>query len=125
MIDYTKPWSRIQSEPRAVAESPFVLDWTQETTGGAQIRHTIRFRQGTESEPDYSGALKVRLLCHFLLNRIPDTGLAEVADSLGSILEYYSMVRERPTGPKTLAEESIRARLGECFERPDFHLADE
>jgi hypothetical protein len=68
--------------------------------------------------------MKLRLLCHYLLNQIPDEGLPELCESIGQIYEFHFSTATAYTPPK-FETRSVRAKRGRAYERPEFSLADE
>ena len=64
-----------------------------------------------------------RLLCHLLLQRMPDEGLKEAIESLSGMCEFYRL----PAGsPKPLpAPKSVRARITGSYVAPVFPATEE
>lgn len=69
-------------------------------------------------------AEKARLLCHVLVDRIPDQGLAELCDSVSDILRFHQgqWISNLQLLPST---KTIRARLGQSYERPKIEIAED
>ena len=60
-----------------------------------------------------------RLVCHALLDRVPDKGLEEVLESLRSVYDFYTL----PALPaKRGVATSVSARRGEIRARPGFSI---
>lgn len=106
-------------------ESQVTLGWQQDVTG-ARFLHTVSIPayQATAKRPVWSEDLQIRLLCHVLINRIPDKGLPELCESLGRMYEFYNTpnLNELPALPE---RRQIRGKIGRAYERPGFSIADE
>lgn len=106
------------------ADQRFLLGWKQELTEG-QLSHVFVFRpQETGLGNDLPLRLRLRLLCHYLLNQIPDEGLPELMESIAEIYEFHCSATSTYAPPK-LETRSVRAKRGRVYERPEFSLADE
>lgn len=65
----------------------------------------------------------LRVVCHYLLDRMPDESIPELCESFGRIYDFYST---RPTNvPSLPLRQSIRARRGQVQERPEFVIDEE
>ena len=108
----------------AGTEQQFSLRWQQDISG-ARFSHIVSFPpQGTSKEPNYRETLKLRILCHFFLNLIPDEGLLELCESMSEIFDFYNnRVSFQPQA--SLGNVSVRGRLGQSYVRPEFPIADE
>lgn len=79
----------------------------------------------------YLENLKLRIIGHYLLNRIPDgDAMREAIESLVDIIQVNSVLAARRQHLEwqeaSLHESSpMRARLGEQFVRPAFPITDE
>lgn len=65
---------------------------------------------GSSGTIDYSSVLP-RLICHALVNRIPDGGLGEMYETLSEIFAFYS-ARANPVAlspPKTVVGRVVRS----------------
>jgi hypothetical protein len=83
---------------------------------------TIHF-SGTSTEPGLPEPVQARLICHLLLNQIPERGLAEALESLLEILRFH---REPvPRMMESAPPESIPATLGAMYDRPPFHVTED
>lgn len=75
--------------------------------------------------PEYPVATARRLVCHALMNELPDTALPELFDALTGMYEFYSACEQE--GRKLLPEPSqpIAAQVVHTRERVPFSLAEE
>jgi hypothetical protein len=92
---------------------------------GVGIRHVLSFHpQETAGEPVNITAASLRLLCHLLLDQIPDEGLVEVQHSLVDQAKFYNLPRGTT---KSLPAPSVAvpATIVDRYERPDFHFTEE
>lgn len=99
------------------------MSWDQSLPHG-RLMITLNFQQ-TAAEPVSPLPLVVwhRLLCHALVNGIPDEGLAEVFESLHDAWRFY---RSKPSAPRLL--ETVHegpARIVEVWEPPVFQATEE
>lgn len=122
-----KPWDPISSTSGpAETDLHFVIGWTQQVSTG-NISHFISFEgnETTGKESDFSN-LKARLLCHFLLNAMPDEALPELSESLIGMFDFYKR-RDIGLGKtrQLLARFEIPASMGESTERPVFQIDEE
>ena len=104
-------------------QGPFVMHWSQQVPQG-RLMYTLTFQQ-TAAEPEIPLPLEAwqRILCHALLNRIPDEGLDEVLENLREAWQFYTF---KPSGTRRLeAIQEGPARLGETCVRPVFQAAEE
>lgn len=101
------------------------LGWQQDVTG-ARFLHAVSVptHQVTGRRVGFSENLRFRILCHLLINHIPDKGLVELCESMARIFEFYidPVESEIPALPE---RRGIRGRIGRAYERPEFCIADE
>ena len=64
-----------------------------------------------------------RVLCHFLLDQLPDEGLPEAYDSLGGMQDFYS--EPHPQSLPRLVEHVTAVSYGDSYERPEFRIAED
>ena len=98
--------------------------WWEAPVPGAQATCGFVFSfDETTYEPLVLQALFARLLCHILVNRIPDRGLMESCESLRDLYEAYS----RPVRSALPAQtpRTVIAKRGSVYPRPNFHVEDE
>jgi hypothetical protein len=67
--------------------------------------------------------LILRLLCHAMIERIPDKGIWEACDSLKQCYDYYRLPVSQPAEPmpKPAMVRNILPRV----EEPPFHIAED
>ena len=125
-IDSIEPWAPSPSEETTQTRGTtphFLLGWEQ-LLPGARVAHEIRFHlQETAARPEYSRLLLSRLLCHYLINRIPDKGIPELFESVGRIYRFYSTAPR--TLPPSLPMSKVAGKIGRLSKRPDFHVDEE
>ena len=68
-------------------------------------------------------ALCARLACHFLVDDIPNRGLAELCETLDSMREFY-LERIQPT-PLLPTVRRVGVSKGMTMTRPTFELEDD
>jgi hypothetical protein len=78
-----------------------------------------------ESQPSQEelNHLILRLLCHFMVDHLPDKGLPEACESLREFCAYYDSLQ--PELPRINQSRGIPAQCGERFERPQFSIDEE
>ncbi|MCK4658421.1 MAG: hypothetical protein KAV82_02775 [Phycisphaerae bacterium] len=64
-----------------------------------------------------------RVLCHLLVDQVPDQGLTELCESLDEFREFYRLPAEQVQ--RLPAQKSISATLETRRERPEFHIDEE
>lgn len=79
--------------------------------------------------PEVSSALELnnaqtsRLLCHFLVQHLPDLAFEEAIESLAGMYEFY---RESPPElPAPLQNPSVKARVMETYTAPVYPISEE
>jgi hypothetical protein len=77
----------------------------------------------TALEPENNEAMRWRFVCHYLVDLLPDDALPELCDRIKDIFEFYTPVN--PSVPSLPSTQRVRARIGEAYERPAFHVAEE
>ncbi len=88
------------------------------------VPHEIRFHADQTGEPRrVSRNLIDRVWCQVLVDRIPDGGIPELLESIGSIYEFYSTRSEEPALLPT--HQQTAARRGRTYTRPEFHFDEE
>lgn len=119
-------WALIESLNSVQSQGPLTLRWYQDVTG-AQFAHAVSFEpRNSQTEPTNYEPLWLRVLCHVLVNRVPDDGLHEALESLSNIYEFHSTIAHRAASLASLPEATgTRAKLGESFQRPAFLISDD
>jgi len=120
--DYTRrciPASSID-----VDAGSLVVQWSGNTAAGG-FRHAVRFHpQATFGEAVETWFFPMcRVACHFIVDKIPDEGLRELAETLGDLYEFYAARSEQP--PQLRHDRVVNTRVVECRERPAFYVTEE
>jgi hypothetical protein len=88
------------------------------------LLHSIRFdARQTSATPDDIRPILLRALSHFLVDQVPDPGLPDLCNSLREFWEFYSLPPSRTLMLPT--KRQVTARIGERYERPEFHVDEE
>jgi len=95
------------------------LGWYHELSGGGQIAHRLVYKPETEAAPHYPADLFLRLLCHYLVDSVPEKAIPELVDSVLTIFDHYAV----PRRSLVFSSESqhVPAVMGRVFESPSFH----
>ena len=102
------------------AGTHLVLTWNPQVTG-SHLSHKIELPYlQTESGRLFPKNVIMRVACHLAMDRIPDQGLAELAETLVEIHEFYSLETSAP--PLLPEHHEHSATLGNVFERPEFRF---
>jgi len=110
--DSTRPWGLLVT--------PSQVTWEDETRSGRTF-HSISYPDATN--PATPAVALVRMICHILLDRLPDKALSELLESLRSIYEFYQEPQRLPPAPP--ASVSFPARFGGAYVRPTSAIAEE
>lgn len=78
---------------------------------------------GTFGTAELPEPILKRLLCHALLQRLPDEGLDEAAESLFNMNEFYRLPHYAP--PPPLLGKSLTVQMGPGYVRPVFPVTEE
>jgi hypothetical protein len=78
---------------------------------------------GTSDTTELPEPILKRLLCHALLQRLPDEGLDEAVESLLTMNEFYRLPSYVP--PPPLPRKSTPVRMGPGYVRPVFPVTEE
>ncbi|MHB1426292.1 MAG: hypothetical protein ACYC3I_24265 [Gemmataceae bacterium] len=78
---------------------------------------------GTSGTAELPEPLLQRLLCHALLQCLPDEGLDEAVQSLGDMNEFYRLPRYVP--PPPLPRKSIPVRMGKPIIAPVYPVTED
>lgn len=78
---------------------------------------------GTSGEFDLPEPVTVRLLCHALLQRLPDEALPEAVESLTGMYEFYA--RPRLPLPELPARPSVSARITGSYVAPVYPVTED
>lgn len=92
---------------------------------GGRIHHLLSYqRDATElAWPKYQASVVFRILCHYLVDAVPDNGVPEMLDSVVSLFEYYRVPSQTVVvGPE---RKQLPASLGKVYQSPTFHIPEE
>jgi hypothetical protein len=78
---------------------------------------------GTSGTPELPEPILKRLLCHALLQRLPNEGLNEAVESLFHMNEFYRLPHYVP--PPSLPRKSLTVQMGPGYVRPVFPVTEE
>lgn len=78
---------------------------------------------GTSGAAELPEPILKRLLCHALLQRLPDEGLDEAAESLFHMNDFYRLPRYVP--PPPLPQKSIPVQMGKAIVAPVYPVTEE
>lgn len=104
-------------------QSGISINWQQETAG-AKFLHRVELGT-TAGAPGYETGIALRVLCHYLINNIPDEGLAELCQSIADIHDYYITRAHHLRSLPLPSRDVLKAKSGATYERPAFGLAEE
>ena len=65
----------------------------------------------------------IRLLCHALIDRVPEQALPELLDEIENIYRYY--LTAPPARALQQPSRVLQVKIGRRFERPTFPLSEE
>ena len=108
----TKPWGLLVT--------PSEVSWEDETNSG-RIFHSIKRSDATNPAIPITGL--VRIACHILVDRLPDTALIGLVESLRSIYEFYREPLRLPSPPS--AAVTFAAKFGGSYVRPTIAIEEE
>ena len=107
-----------------VNENPFQFSFRYDVSGGSLSSHTMNFQvPETTIGIEDTESLRLRVICHVLLDLISDEALPEILESMKEAFEFY---KERPkTDSFPTVRDKLKFKLGQKQERPIFHIAQE
>ena len=108
--------SPVSGQTSSVVDSAPSMDWVEDTPG-AWFQHRI-FIKTTSGVPLWDRSAFVRMVCHIILDRIPEQGLPEVCRSLADSYDFF----RSEWRPSPAIREVSRAREGQSYDRPAFRL---
>lgn len=100
----------------------YVFD-QQQPSSGATFFHAVRLKT-TAGIPQYDENTLLRLACHFILSRLPDSELQDAFRSLAEEWHYASLLASTEAEPPKRYS-SLRAIAGSRRERPVFHATED
>jgi len=116
----------LQIEEAEPGTSAFMsLCWRRDVPGG-QLAHQLRlFQTQTTVDPrEFLWSAVARVVCHVLVDEIPERGLSELYESLNGMHLFYLEQPEQQRDALPLVRQS-HATLGRAMERPGFQLESE
>lgn len=88
-----------------------------------EVTLNLEFTIPTSDHFEWSEAIKTRIVCHFLIQHLPDNALREVWESLSEIHAFYATpARPRLSAPQPAL---MPATLGPVTVRPVFPVSEE
>lgn len=120
----TKRWSLELSDLTwgEVGPDDVFLRWDAGVAGMRQT-HMMRFDHTTSRSPQTQAEILTRVLCHILVDRIPDLGLNEMSEALVQIYDFYSMPPSPQ--PRLTTGQVFQATLARSEVRPVPPLEEE
>lgn len=103
-------------------QSEIAVNWISQTTT-TEFEHQIVVRT-TAGPPRYDRFVVMRLLCHYLLMKLPEEGLPEVCRSMADAYDYY-LRTPRLVSSQQLKRPSTKAKTSHRYERPSFPIVEE
>jgi hypothetical protein len=100
-----------------------MIDWDQQTPG-AQFQQRVVIGT-TAGWQEYRQEIILRMVAHFLVNRLPGNALPEVCETMADIFEYHVSRANYLNAAQAPTQELIKANVGTIYERPAFGLAEE
>lgn len=88
------------------------------------MQHQIKiFPISTGKRYENFECLRMRAICHLLLDYLPEEGLEEIKDSLLEAIKFY---REQQIVSEPLhLNDNFEVAIGEGYERPIFQIAED
>src|SRR4051794_28290763 len=91
-------------------------------THGGRVLHSITYWTADEVNPAIQPAVVIRILCHALIDRLPEASFLELLETLRNIYEFYQEPQCAPTLPA--APVSVEAQLSRTYIRPAIEIED-
>lgn len=115
---YTTRLSRNQFD-----EEPLRLSWQHQSSDGL-MQHQIKiFPISTGKGYENFECLRMRAICHLLLDYLPEEGLEEIKDSLLEAIKFYR--EQQVVSEPFQSGDSFEVAIGEGYERPVFQIAED
>lgn len=99
------------------------INWMNQTAT-SEFEHHILVRTTAEPTRFDQQSIFLKVLCHYLLNKIPDEGLPEMCRSMAEVFDYYVRAPRLVKGHEA-KQLSVKAKTGQKYERPAFPIAEE
>lgn len=96
------------------------VGWKQ-TVPGAEFAHAVTT---TAEAADYAPSIVLRVLCHVLINCLPDEGLPVLYETLTDFHDLYKnrSLHALPPGP---AQKSVPVHVGRVFTTQPFDVSED
>lgn len=111
------------NESTTEGESVFALMVGQEKSRWVFI-HTTSLPTSA-GLPEYPVGIARRLVCHALMNELPDAALPELFEALAGMYEFYSARDQESRKSLPEPDRPIAAQVIQTYERTPFSLAEE
>jgi hypothetical protein len=87
------------------------------------VAHSLKLRPSATGGLINFESIKLRAVCHYLLDLLPNDGLEEIRESLEDAIKFYlkSPKNEFPQ----LVSPGFEISLGEVYERPVFQITED
>lgn len=95
------------------------LGWYHELAGGGQIAHRLVYQPQTEAATHYPANLLLRLLCHYLVDSVPEQAVPELAEATLGIFDHHSIPRTSLVFSHR--RQHVPAVMGQIVKSPPFY----
>jgi hypothetical protein len=119
---FITPWIPSQLATPIDLNTHWLWDWTQSTPAG-EVRHRFSWKMGEAGSVAAAQYVQARILCHILMDRLPDSAIPDLVQSIllaweDSALRAWPQTRD--TGPtRRLKTKSVKR-----YDRKTFPLED-
>lgn len=121
----TLQWSpRYFSSFDETTNQPLIaMRWTQ-AVPGAHFTHGVFFPTTAEI-PAIPGSVLLRILCHIIVNNMPDRGLPELFRCASEAYEFHAEGEAEGAAMLPSTTQTVSAQVRATYERPSFHAVEE
>ena len=122
---YIKQWSPhyFSSFDETTNQPGISVNWTQ-AVPGARFMHGV-FVPTTAEVSSVPVPVLLRVLCHVIVNNIPDRGLPELFRCACDAYEFHAPQEWGSAALLPPSSRTVTARVRASYERPPFHAAEE
>ncbi len=99
------------------------MHWTQ-AVPGAHFTHGV-FVPTTDQVPAIPGPVLLRVLCHIIVNNMPDRGLPELFRCACEAYEFHAVEEAPGAAMLPSSAQTVSAKVRAAYERPSFHAVEE
>ena len=93
--------------------------------GGRKFLHAVSLPTSSKG-PEYPAELLLRIICHALVDQIPDAGLPELCETTNELLEFYSLPESWGKGPSLPAGQApVSGAVVRTYERSPFAIQED